>query len=316
MREIYLESIRPVVRNMLARLIPAPRFARRHLAVSGLPRSGSSWLAKALSLAPRVSYYFEPDHVLDNDYWYKYLPRHANDTMLHQHVHAALGGKIYHEYVIAEQGFQAMATHVFSDTVLVKWVRLVLAADWVSANFPGLRVIQTVRHPVPLALSWRARNWDPGYSLQRLLSQESLMQGPLQPFVDIMRDAGSFWEQAGAFWASITYLQWHFHRPGWVLKEHEWYCMHAEERIGWLAGEMGLGINDNMLAFINRRFSSSSGPGYGAARNPKKEIHKWETKISAQELSELEQVINRFSLPFYPGMNPEAFWKDEVYCSC
>lgn len=137
------------------------------------------------------------------------------------------------------------------------------------------------------------------------------MQGPLRPFEGIMRDAGSFWEQVGAFWSGVTYLQWQLHRPGWILKEHEWYCMHAEERIAWLAGEMGLGINDSMCAFINCRSSGSSGPGYGIARDPKTEVHKWEKKISSQELKELEQVVSRFELPFYPGLDPEAFREDE-----
>ena len=312
MKQLYLDSIRPVMRNTLASLMPAPRFARQHLAVSGLPRSGTSWLARALSLAPRVSYYFEPDHVLDESYWYKYLPRDGSDEGLERHMQAVLAGKVRHEYVIAEQGFREMATHAFSDTVLVKWVRLVLALDWIAVHAPGLQIIQTVRHPVPLTLSWRAHDWDPGYSLQRLLKQDSLMQGPLQPFADIMREAGSFWEQAGAFWASVAYLQWQFHRPGWVLKEHEWYCLHAEERIGWLAGEMGLDISEKMREFINCRSSGSTGPGYGAARDPKAEIHKWEDKISSSELAELEQVVSRFSLPFYPGMDPEAFRKDDV----
>ena len=311
MKYFYSDNIRPIARNTLACLMPAPRFARRHLAVSGLPRSGTSWLASALSFAPRVSYYFEPDRKLDHSYWYKYLPQHAADPVLEQHVQAALAGKVRHDDVIVEQGFQKMATHVFSGTVLVKWVKLVLAADWIAVKVPHLKIIQTVRHPVPLVLSWRARDWDPGYSLQRLLAQESLMQGPLRPFADTMQDAGSFWEQAGAFWASIAYLQWQSHRPGWVLKEHEWYCMHAEERISWLASEMGLAVSDRMLEFINGRSSGSSGPGHGAARDPKKEIHKWENKISSAELAELEQVVSRFSLPFYPGLDPEAFWKDE-----
>ena len=82
MKLLYKGNIRPVARNALALVMPTPRFASRRIAVSGLPRSGTSWLAKALSLAPRVSYYFEPDYVLDSGYWYKYLSRDATDSVL------------------------------------------------------------------------------------------------------------------------------------------------------------------------------------------------------------------------------------------
>ena len=141
MKHFYLENIRSVARNTLASIMPAPRFARHYLAVSGLPRSGTSWLGSALSFAPRVSYYFEPDRMLDQSYWYKYLPQHAADPALEQHMHLSLAGKILDEDVIVEQGLKEMATHVFSRTVLVKCVKLVLAADWIAVKFPHLKIV-------------------------------------------------------------------------------------------------------------------------------------------------------------------------------
>lgn len=55
-----------------------------------------------------------------------------------------------------------------------------------------------------------------------------------------------------------------------------------------------------------------TGPGYGAARDPKTQMHKWKDKISLSKSAELDQVVSRFSLPLYPGVDPEAFTKDHT----
>jgi hypothetical protein len=38
-------------------------------------------------------------------------------------------------------------------------------------------------------------------------------------------------------------------------------------------------------------------------------VHKWEKSVTRAELDELEAVVRLFDLPFYPGLDPEAFWQ-------
>lgn len=227
------------------------------------------------------------------------------------HVRKALAGKIHSEYVIAEQGARDILTHFFSETVVLKWVKLFLILDWISKRFPDIQVIQIIRHPVPMSLSWRARGWDPGSALGRMLGQDCLIGGRLRPFSTLMREAETFWEKVGAFWGATTFLQMCFHRPGWILLEHEWYCVDAQERFRWLIQQAGLSWADEIARFLESRGRSTPGPGYGHARDPKTEIHKWERNISIRELDELETVLKKFNLPFYKGLDPEAFWQPE-----
>ena len=67
MKPVY-RHIRPFARQILAKCMPGPVRAKRRIAVVGMPRSGTSWLAKALSLCDGVSYYFEPDQRLGFEY--------------------------------------------------------------------------------------------------------------------------------------------------------------------------------------------------------------------------------------------------------
>jgi len=168
--------------------------------VVGLPRSGTSWLAKALSLGPGISYYFEPDVLLPANPLYRYLPPEADEPVLERVLAEHLDGRAVDEYVIAEQGLRELLARPRARTVLVKWVRAGLMLEWIGARFPGLSLVQIVRHPVPLFLSWRQRDWDPDFNLQQLLSQRALMAGPLAPLADTLSHAEGFWEKAAAFW--------------------------------------------------------------------------------------------------------------------
>ncbi len=299
---------RALLRQFAASVWPGPLFARQRVAVSGLPRSGTSWLAKALSLSPRVSYYFEPDNRLGSEYMYRYMQADTADPGLKRFLDRAFRGHIHDEYTIAEQGLAEILRHPLSGTVLVKLVRLPLALDWLAGQFPGLAILQIVRHPAPQFLSWKQRNWSPGRALRRLLEQQELMDGPLAPYRNDMRCAESFWEQAGVFWGAVARLQLQSHRDGWYLREHEWYCADPLDRIHWQLDRMGLSWSNEIGHFINGDSARGSGPGYGRYRDPRAEIHKWEGRLSATELNELESAVKVFKLPFYPGLDPEHTW--------
>ena len=262
-----------------------------------------------MSLSPGVTYYFEPDSVLDDVYWNAYRNPGVNDPFLEQHVRKAFEGGVHTEYVIAEQQMRDILTAWRANVVLIKWVKLVLCLDWFAERFPDALVVQTIRHPVPLALSWRPRGWDPGHHLRLILDQPALTQGLLKPYVGVMQDAETFWEKTGAFWGAISYVQLHQHRPGWVLREHEWYCMDPATRIHELIGQTGLEWTDRIGRFVLGEERAETGPGYGKNRDPRTEVHKWEKHVTLGELAELESVVKRFDLPFYRGLDPEAFWQ-------
>lgn len=304
----YETRVRPFLRQALVRIAPGPTNASRFYIVAGLPRSGTSWLAKAISLAQDVSYYFEPDGMLGEDYRYKYIKAGQKDCRLKNHIDKAFGGHIVDEYVIAEQGFREIFNHYRSHSVLLKLVFLPLCLEWIARQIPNITVIQIVRHPVPQFLSWRTRDWDVGYNLQLLLDQTELMQGPLKAYAPIMKEAETYWQKVGAFWGAVAHMQLRAHRAGWFLMEHEWYCADATDRIGWLIGQLGLAWSPRIADFVSPERRILKGPGYGLRRDPKSEIHKWEGAVTDAELRTLQETLNYFDLPFYPNLDPEATW--------
>ena len=126
----YAQHLRPLLRQTLSRSLPGTRANARHIAVLGLPRSGTSWIAKSLSLAPSVTYYFEPDNLAPPEYLYRHLGSDDADPRLKALIDDGFAGRLHDEYVIAEQGLREMLARPFSRVVLVKWVKLVAAGDW------------------------------------------------------------------------------------------------------------------------------------------------------------------------------------------
>lgn len=299
---VYPEHVRPVLRQLLVSALPGPINAQRRIAVVGLPRSGTSWLAKAIALADRVQYYFEPDRVYQRSYLYPYPTAATDNSELLAHCNTTFKGGIHNSYTIAEQDFSNIIGAYRAQTVLVKWVRFCLCLEWLAETFPDLMIVQTVRNPVPLFLSWRARDWTPDHSLNQLLALEPLMNGPLQPFSGVMRGAETYWQKAGAFWAANTYMQQRYNQPGWILKEHEWYCEDSVGRIKWLVEELGLNWNADIENFLSMKRKNKTGPGYGKIRDPKTELTKWHGKISETEMAELRGVVEQFELPFYTDL--------------
>jgi len=298
--------VRKALRQGLAKIYPGPRWADHHIAVSGLPRSGTSWVAKALSLAKGVSYYFEPEHILGPSYMHTYLPLNGFRPDFYNHIRQTLRGGITDEYTLAEQGLRELLLRPFAKTVLVKWVWLTLSVDWIAKHFPDLRVVQIIRHPVPQFLSWRERNWDPGASLKCLLDQPPLMEGPLKSYARVMRKASTFWQKVGAFWGAVSFMQLRAHHSGWFLLEHEWFCLDPDTRFQWLVEKLGLQWNDKIEGFLSPERKIESGPGYGEKRDPRSEVDKWKSQITLQELDELRETIAQFELPFYRNLDPEA----------
>ena len=261
-----------------------------------------------LSLAGDVAYFFEPDHVLPAEYWYKYLHPSESDLLLEGHIRDSFAGRIHDEYVIAEQGLPEMLRVPRALNVLVKWVRFGLSLDWIAARFPELVVIQLVRHPVPLMLSWRQRSWDPAHWLPSLLNQRDLMEGPLACYEGVMRTASSYWEVAAAFWCAVVKMQLSADRPNWLLVEHEWLCADPAHRLRWIVNHVGLEWNSKVEEFISPHRERGSGPGYGARRDPRGEINKWRDRIGREERRQIMAVMSKFELPFYPGLDPTRSW--------
>ncbi len=299
---IYERYIRPHGRQLLIKSVPK-LFIKNKVAIVGLPRSGTSWLAKAVSLTERTAYYFEPDQDYDKSCLYPYLDKLQSSTPLERHIKRTFKGNITNEYVIAEQDIKDILMSLIARNLLVKWVRFPFCIGWIKKTFPDIIIVQIIRHPVPLFLSWATRNWDPSYALGTILNQKNLIEGPLKKYQHVMVSAETPWEKAGAFWGASTYMQYHSQVDKSLFRTHEWYCENPKERITWLINKIGLVENKSLYGFLSQNRGTKPGPGYGEPRNSMDEINKWYGKIDKNDYQQLIGIINQFDFPFFEYFN-------------
>jgi hypothetical protein len=303
--------------------------------VSGVPRSGTSWVAKALSFAPGLTYYREPD----NHNWvdqarfrfrFTYLRDRddaAADPEFADHLRRSLTGRVATPATMSEDpgpllgrlpprwarrlGGRFPALYRTEPGVLVKLVFSNLALGWIADEFPGARQVHVLRHPCGTFASWRRLGWEPSPEL--LLRDERLV-AELGPLADTLAEADGFWERAGAEWAAtaLVVTRQAARHPGWVVVQHEWLCEDPEPRFRRLTAAAGLAWTDAAARFV--RGSDTTGDDvYGLHRRSRDEIDKWLREVDPADVARCRAVVERFDLPWYPGFEPVTtapVWSD------
>ena len=198
---------------------------RRCVIVAGLPRSGTSWLAKSLSFARDFTYYREPDNVdmvaeAEDRFRTLYLTGDHDDPAYRRLMTRALTGRLATRFTMREdpgplitalgggRGLRVAQRFPFlyfrKRHVLVKLVNSNLNLAWFTANFPHARQLFVVRHPCGQFESWRRLGWEP--DPRALLENRRLVEDHLAPFADLIARADGFWERAGALWAATVHV--------------------------------------------------------------------------------------------------------------
>lgn len=180
---------------------------RRPLLVTGLPRSGTSWVGKMLELSGRLVYINEPLNpghppgrspgVLDAQVTHRFqyispdgdeqwLPAFRRTAALHYGVRAELRAN-HSAYDLARMVKYASAFaagRLAGRRALLDDPFAVLSVQWFAEQL-GCDVVLLVRDPVALVGSWKKLGWTVHF--HELLEQPLLVRDHLGPYVDRMR---------------------------------------------------------------------------------------------------------------------------------
>ncbi len=180
----------------------APAVAPTPIVVTGMARSGTSWVGKLLEASGELTYINEPlnpDHppgrspgVLNAsvDGHYQYISEHNEDgwlaafgetLRLRYHVGAELrrNRSPYDLARMAKYATSFLAGRVLGHRALLDDPYALLASRWLADRL-GCRVVVIVRDPAAMVASWKRLNWTT--DLGELLHQPALMQDWLEPF--------------------------------------------------------------------------------------------------------------------------------------
>jgi hypothetical protein len=296
----------------------------RCVIVAGLPRSGTSWLAKGLSFAPGFTYYREPDNYdrvaeAQERFAWLYLTADQDDPEYRELMTRACAGRIATAFTMREDpgpllkplgapgrwlGQQVPALFRRRPGVLLKLVFASLNLDWIAARFPATRQLYILRHPCGQFESWRRLGWEP--RPDRLLENPRLMADHLQPFEQVLRGARSFWERAGALWAATVHVVHRQTDPAGPreIVAYEWLCGDPVERFRQLYGRLGLDWAPRAERFLARANQEGGGWAYSLERAAAKQVDRWRPRLTQGEIDACRRFVEPFGLPYYPDFEP------------
>lgn len=307
---------------------------RRHLRerrarcviVSGMPRSGSSWLGRGLSYAPGFTYYREPDNYHEvpeakERFTWLYLTRGQDDPEYHRLMVRACTGRVANTFTLGENpgpllkhvgargrrvGNRFPVLFVRQPNVLIKLVYASLNLDWLAARFPRAKQVCILRHPCGQFESWLRLGWEPEPA--RLLAIDRLMADHLHPFEAVLREARTFWERAGALWGAMARLLQRQTAPDSprIIVRYEWLCTHPAEQFRELYGRLGLKWNDRASTFLVHADHAGDDRPYSLARDSEAQVDIWRRRLSADDIDRCRRFVEPFGLPYYPDFDPRG----------
>jgi len=192
-------GIRTAISRRLSQSFLDPRqdlSAARLIVGSG--RSGTTWLQELACRAGKLRPVFEPFHAarepgFSDVPFGRYIRPDAQDHDLRGRVHEVLSGKLRSKW-------QDHLCHpgVYRGRV-VKEIRNLLWAGWLSRNFPQVPIVYLIRHPLAVAASSRALDWAPEH-FDRMARQPELFTDHLSKVGTAPDQLTSKWHRTVAAW--------------------------------------------------------------------------------------------------------------------
>jgi hypothetical protein len=261
--------------------------------LTGLPRSGSTWAARALSHAAGARLVHEPfnwrAHPELIEFHVRYLPAGSYEPKLLHAMNGALKGRF---------PFSRRA-----ERVLIKDVHVCLALPYIEEHFQPHALI-LVRHPCGMAQSWQRLGLEVDFRLDLLLAQETLRRGWLAPFVEHLRRRGDYFFSLGAYWGASHFLlqQMAVGQPTWQWATHEWFCAdppaHFQETLAHFGLHMGrtgqAKLAQFLLAHDRRQHAGES--EHSVARQTALEPDKWRRELSAVQIAAVLAGVAPFGM--------------------
>ncbi len=296
--------------------------------LAGVPRSGTSWTAKALSCAAGVRYANEPDGFRDA-YAFRVMMRHGENPRINALDDApdyerlwagAFAGNLPPRGVrgwIAARSYGRAGTaarqraragdgtgvllHVASSFarpptsdpkashVLAKSVQCARSIEWIYEKFaPTVLVLS--RNPFNTLASWRDLDY-----VRNAREHASIASYALEQFgvTSPDHDASQLTQQAFVFAVLQSALRRATaNHPEWIVASHDDLCVDAPTRVRQLAERLGLEWTEQADRFL--RDSERSGAGYATNRMTREQPDRWRERLSPGDVDTIRSVLADF----------------------
>jgi hypothetical protein len=301
--------------------------------IAGVPRSGTTWIGRALGRTAGATYVNEPDGFRDPFAFRTMLavgenpvlsPGEAAPDLERLWAGALAGGRpagtlrdrlarTLYERTPLDERRAARATGRASGRlrlvtvaaaprvatpdahVVVKSVQCALALDWIADRFrPAVLVVE--RNPLNVLASWAELDYVRSAREREVMEAYAQEQWGLTPPAS---DASRLEVQAFAFGVQTSALRAAGTRhPEWVRTTHEHLCVDSPTRFAALATELGLDWGADAERFLEE--SDRDGTPYRTLRRTEEQPDRWRERLDADQVATIRATLARFPYPLVP----------------
>jgi hypothetical protein len=286
--------------------------------VSGIHRSGSTFLGKIISKHPKVKYIHEPFN-LDYpktkkpiDFWYQYVNENTSRAKQKE-----ILDYINSFYKLDSKSIQlsyARSTNLKSflkttiDLIkrsenkvpLIKDPIAILSADWIYKKLQPKTII-SIRHPSAFVASIKVKNWE--FDFKHLEQQHDLVETKLINYKDqiseYVKNPPNIIEQGILVWNIIHEIIYEYKREhnGWYFIKNEDISLDPIKEFEKIFGFLELDFNKEVKTEIIE--STTSNIPSKLKRNSKENIKSWKKRLSKEEIEKIKSETKMIWEKFY-----------------
>jgi hypothetical protein len=273
----------------------------RTLLVLGSPRSGTTWLMNVVSRIPGTCPIFEPwngrhdpvvARLLDEEFP-RIDPREERPA-LETFLRLVLSGRHLTRWSSA---YASPAALLRADRFVVKFVRAMRAAGWLSARFPRNRAVVLLRHPCAVVRSMissggRWNEWGP----EQIVEPIRRTLGPeVEPILAGLRTRE---ELLAAFWSADAIAAVRETSPaGAFVLTYEELVREPEPTLARLFGHLREPVPERALEEAARP-SETANPG-AAIRGGRDPLTAWRKGLEPEQVRRIVAVVRSFGIDYY-----------------
>lgn len=294
------------IRKLFKKLYPdeVPRLhvgTSKALFVTGVYRSGTSWIGDILSYAEGIHYWrepFNPSTVNAMTSQYVYLSEGEENYFYEKFVDSMFANRYigsYFDFTQNSQYFKLSHRHLIKDPTAA------FMLDWLHSKY-NLSSVVVGRHPFGFVSSIIRLGWD--FDLGVFTKQKKLVENYLQPYLSLINEydkPGLTASKAALIWCVVYFVlekQSLNKDVTWVLYED--ICDSPVESFKSLYSRLGLQWSDHvekkLISSTKSSVTESNKITTDLSRDTKKMSNIWKDRLSSNEQREIESILSKFDI--------------------
>jgi hypothetical protein len=304
------------------------------LLIVGVPRSGTSWVARTLRRTEGACFVGEPDNEKEEPFALAAKHGLGLYPVLQPGDESPACETLWERAFAGRKRGSELRTRA-AKRLLQNVSSSELRAAVAHSNYrlsPRLRAVRLLaappsrqyaaRHVVvksvfaPLAVEWIAQRYRPRIlvmmrnPLNVIASWLDLNYQPWPLDTHPVLTSGYLEELQApppqALWSRVTHLTWEMgvlmsaletgarRNPEWLVVQHEDICVDPQTRFSQICGEVGLEWNERAASFLDE--TNKPGTGYAVERITGDQPDRWRRRLDDQQVAEISAMVSAFPL--------------------